>query len=208
MMNEKKQTQVLKYQISKWLLLLSIMLNGTVLAESKPLSDCQQLAHLKIDNHISDSYTTRVSTKLIASSNDLPEYCQILGYISPAINFEIRLPIRNWNGKFYMTGCDGFCGKVDADKPNFFNAMNYGLKRHYAVSTMDSGHWGNSPIDARWAYNNRQAEIDWGYRAVHETAIVTKITDHSLLSRKTKTRLFPRLFNWWTHGHDGRLTLS
>ena len=52
--------------------------------------------------------------------------------------------------------------------------MNFGLRRKYAVSTMDSGHWGTSVLDGRWAYNNRLAEIDWGSRAVTETAKVTK----------------------------------
>lgn len=39
---------------------------------------------------------------------------------------------------------------------------------------MDTGHWGASLFDGRWAHNNRQAEIDFGHRAVHETARVTK----------------------------------
>ena len=41
-------------------------------------------------------------------------------------------------------------------------------------TTMDTGHWGLSvPTDAG-PYNNRLAEIDWGSRAVTETAKVTK----------------------------------
>lgn len=92
----------------------------------------------------------------------------------PAINFEARLPAANWNGKLYMAGCGGFCGTLDSDRPDFVNAMNFGLRRNYAVSTMDSGHWGASAVDGRWAWNNRLAEIDWGYRAVTETARATK----------------------------------
>ena len=73
-----------------------------------------------------------------------------------------------------MAGCGGFCGTLDSDRIGFTNAMNYGLRRNYAVSTMDAGHWGLSVLDGRWAYNNRIAEIDWGSRAVTETAKVTK----------------------------------
>ncbi len=75
----------------------------------------------------------------------------MLGYVRPAINFVARLPTRGWNGKFYMAGCGGLCGTVDADRPGFTNAMNHGLRRNYTVSTMDSGHWGLSSVDARWA---------------------------------------------------------
>jgi feruloyl esterase len=63
----------------------------------------------------------------------------VLGYVRPAINFEIRLPSENWNGKFYMAGCGAWCGKVEADRPGFTNAPNHGLRRNYATSTMDGG---------------------------------------------------------------------
>jgi hypothetical protein len=70
-------------------------------------------------------------------------------YVRPAINFEIRLPTADWNGKFYMAGCGGFCGTLDSDRVGFTNAMNYGLRRNYVVSTTDFGHWGTSVLDGR-----------------------------------------------------------
>jgi feruloyl esterase len=73
-----------------------------------------------------------------------------------------------------MAGCGGFCGKLLSDAPGFTNAMNYGLRRNYAVATMDSGHWGTGAVDARWAYNNPVGEVDWGQRAVTETTRVAK----------------------------------
>ena len=110
-----------------------------------------------------------LSASIVSAEGDFPEYIRVLGYIRPAINFQIRLPTSGWNGKFYMAGCGGYCGRL-----GYVNDINYGLKRHYAVSTMDSGHWGENAFDGRWAYHDLQAEIDWGYRAVHETARVTK----------------------------------
>ncbi len=117
---------------------------------------------------------TITTAKITAADGELPEFCKVVGIIQPAINFEARLPTQDWNGKFYMAGCGGFCGKVGSDTKRFLNAMNYGLRRNYAVSTMDSGHSGSWAADADWAHNNRQAEVDWGYRAVHETANITK----------------------------------
>ena len=130
---------------------------------------CEILEDLKIkDAHI-------LSASVVTDDSDLPQYCRVIGYVLPAINFEIRLPLEQWNGKFYMTGCGGFCGSVGSDNKRFFLGMNYGLYRNYAVSTMDAGHWGDGVWDCRWAYNNRIAEIDWSYRAVHETARVSKL---------------------------------
>jgi tannase/feruloyl esterase len=148
-------------------ILAATAIPGTVHAQT-PLA-CESLAGLKIDN------VNLLSATRVGGTADLPSHCRILGFVRPAINFDIRLPTQNWNGKFFMAGCGGFCGTLDSDRVGFTNAMNYGLRRNYAVSTMDSGHWGLSVLDGRWAYNNRIAEIDWGSRAVTETAKVTKV---------------------------------
>jgi len=140
---------------------------ATVSGSRKASEACRALADLRIED------TNLLSAAAVPAGHDLPEYCRVLGYVRPAINFEIRLPTSSWNGKFYMAGCGGFCGKLESDNTRI-NAINIGLKRNYAVSTTDGGHWGETLSDGRWAYHNRQAEIDWGYRAVHETARVTK----------------------------------
>jgi hypothetical protein len=62
------------------------------------------------------------------------------GLRSTRDQFDIRLPAQNWNGKFFMAGCGGFCGTLDSDRFGFTSAINYGLRRNYAVSTMDAGH--------------------------------------------------------------------
>src|SRR5215213_931031 len=87
--------------------------------------DCAALANLKIDN------TNLLSAAEVPADGDLSAYCRVLGYVRPAINFEIKLPLQTWNGKFYMVGCGGFCGTVNS------NAMNFGLRRNYAVSASD-----------------------------------------------------------------------
>ena len=53
--------------------------------------------------------------------------------------------------------------------------MNFGLRRNYAVSVSDSGHWGTSATDPRWAMNNPVAVMDFAQRSVPETARVSKI---------------------------------
>ena len=124
---------------------------------------CGALANLRIED------TNLLSATLVPAAGDVPEYCRVLGSVRPAINFEIRLPTANWNGKFYMAGCGGACGMLRNDS-DFKRA----LLRQYAVSITDGGHRAENIFDSRWAYHNRPAEIDYGYRAVHETARATK----------------------------------
>jgi len=156
------------------------------IAQRAGAQDCPALADLRIED------TNLLSAAVVPASEDLPEYCRVLGYVRPAINFEIRLPTADWNGKFYMAGCGGYCGTLESENPSsqFINSINYGLRRGYAVSTMDGGHWGENLFDGRWAYHDRQAEIDWAYRAVHETARVTKILIETFYDRAPEKSYF------------------
>jgi feruloyl esterase len=141
---------------------------GSALAQDDAGARCATLADMKIEQ------TNLLSASVVAAGEGLPAYCRVLGYVRPAVNFEIRLPLEGWNQKFYMAGCGGFCGTLDSDRKGFINAINYALKRNYAVSTMDSGHWGANVLDGRWARDNPVAEADWGWRAVKETTRVSK----------------------------------
>ena len=145
-----------------------IMSAGISAAHADGAESCSALADLRLPN------TNLLSATTVTDRDDLPAFCSVIGYVRPAINFEVRLPLSDWNGGFYMAGCGGFCGTLGSDSPNFINAMNPGLARGYAVSTMDGGHWGTGSTDARWAYHDRLAEVDWGDRAVRETANVSK----------------------------------
>ena len=144
------------------------LLGAGIATDAAAQADCGALAGLRIEN------VNLLSAALVPAKDGLPEHCRVLGYVRPAVNFEVRLPAQGWNGKFYMAGCGGFCGTLDSDRPGFVNAMNHGLKRGYAAAATDSGHWGASVVDARWAWNNRLAEIDWGWRGVAETTRAAK----------------------------------
>jgi feruloyl esterase len=84
---------------------------------------------------------------------------------------------------------------VDSDSKNFYLGMNYGLRRNYAVSTMDAGHSGESIADGRWAMNNRVAEVAWAYRAVHETARISKLAIEAFYGREPEKSYFNRCSN-------------
>ncbi|MDR8393535.1 tannase/feruloyl esterase family alpha/beta hydrolase [Aliifodinibius sp. S!AR15-10] len=168
---------------STFLVLLFVLFLVIPVGQSAFGQDCTSLADLRIED------TNLLSATVVPASEDLPEYCRVLGYVRPAINFEVRLPTSQWNGKFFMAGCGGFCGKLESNNSRI-NAMNIGLKRNYAASTTDAGHWGETVFDGRWGLHNRVAEIDYGYRAVHETARVTKNIIESYYGNTAKYSYF------------------
>jgi hypothetical protein len=59
----------------------------------------------------------------------------VLGYVAPQNKFELRLPLpAQWNGRFHLTPCAGFCGAVNG------NACSFTLARGYASITGNGGH--------------------------------------------------------------------
>jgi feruloyl esterase len=99
------------------------------------------------------------------ADDDLPEYCRVEGVISPTVGFLLRMPTRNWNGKFMMGGCGGPCGNYLEDR------IDPALVRNYAVVDTDMGHKGSGWL---FGYNNLQGQIDFAYRSTHLTAVVAK----------------------------------
>ena len=118
-------------------------------------------------SRIEDAPTQITAARLVETKGD-PVYCQVQGYVSPQVGFEIRLPVDNWNGKFMETGCAAACGTVMINWlcPSL-------LRKGYACIASDMGH--EAQIEnGLWAYNNLDAQTDWGYRAAHVTALAGK----------------------------------
>ena len=120
----------------------------------------------------------------------LPDYCRVQGYVRPAINFELRLPVSSWNGKFFMAGCGGFCGQIHAERLDHSNGINVALARNYAAVTTDAGHWSEHEADGVWAYNNRAAERDWAWRVIPEVARAAKTIVRSYYGRQEEHSYF------------------
>lgn len=87
---------------------------------------------------------------------DLPAFCQLEGRIDGRVGFVMRLPAVDWNGKFAVTGCGGFCGSLHPEKPGYSNSINESLKLGYAVIQTDGGHQAES-WDTDWALSDDTA---------------------------------------------------
>ena len=92
-------------------------------------------------------------------------FCRLEGVIGNEIAFELYLPA-NWNGRFLMSGNGGFAGSFQN------NLVDY-VSQGYAVASTNTGHTG-SPIQAEWALNNMERQLNFGHLAVHRTTVVAK----------------------------------
>jgi feruloyl esterase len=116
---------------------------------------------------VEDAPSQVTAAKVVPTTDDVPSFCQIKGYSTPRIGFELNLPVENWNGKFLYHGCFGVCGVI------FTVACNEALTRGYACVLGDTGH-ASSASDGKWAYGDIQAKFDFGLRATHVTTLIGK----------------------------------
>lgn len=134
-----------------------------------PVNRCHALTSADLSD-LQDAPTKITQARWVEAQGDDPAYCEVQGYVSPNINVEMRLPGRTWNGKFMKAGCGGFCGNASAMMESICSG---GVRKGYACITSDMGHRSTSQ-DGIWAYNNLQAKLDWGVRAVHVVTLAGK----------------------------------
>jgi feruloyl esterase len=101
----------------------------------------------------------------------LPAFCRVQLTLTPSsdsdIKSELWLPLNGWNGKFQQVGNGAWAGSIQ------YGALAEALKRGYAAASSDAGHTGT---DASFAMGHPEKLKDFGYRAVHETAVQSKQT--------------------------------
>ena len=136
-------------------------------------ADCSGLKDLKLaDTSITLAQTVTSGDLKIkgtqAPIRNLPAFCRVAGLIRPTsdseIRFEVWLPEQGWNGRYLGVGNGGFAGSI-----GYQQFAGY-LKRGFAVAGSDAGHQAES-TDASWAYGHPEKVKDFGWRAVHLTAV-------------------------------------
>jgi hypothetical protein len=109
------------------------------------------------------------SGAVVLAASPIKRYCQVLGYVAPQNKFELRLPLPSqWNKKFHLSPCAGFCGGVNG------NACNATLARGYASVTGNGGHDGPGGFDGVWAANSPSLQEDFAWRHNHVITVAAK----------------------------------
>jgi hypothetical protein len=144
---------------------------------------CEKLSSVEFSN-IVDAPTQISKAAIVSGYGRTPSYCLVQGYVAPQIGFELRLPSSGWNGKFLEVGDGGWGGEM------FTFLCDGPLRKGYACIASDMGHKGGTE-QALWAADNLQAQIDFGYRATHVTALAGKAIVESYYSRTpSKSMMF------------------
>ena len=116
---------------------------------------------------------------------NLPSFCRVAATIRPSpdsdIRIEVWLPTSGWNGKFQGVGNGGYAGSLN------LAGVAGAIQQGYASATTDTGHQGG---DARWALGHPEKVIDFGWRAIHETAVAGKAITKAFYGQAPKRSYF------------------
>jgi len=153
---------------------LSLFMSGRASA-----STCAELRAIKIPSTIITSamdvpagrFTPTYQTppaKIYSAT--VPAFCRVIGVTHPVpestIGFEVWLPLpAAWNHRIEGVGTGAYLGRVS------YGSLEDAIALGYAVSSTDTGHTGG---DLKFVVGHPERMIDWGNRAIHETALATK----------------------------------
>jgi feruloyl esterase len=137
---------------------------------------CEKLAELKLPH-------TAIQSALLVPAGEfslgagrgsipVPERCVVKAVGRPSSDSEIRievwLPASGWNSRYQQAGNGGWAGGIPS------GALAQAVRRGYAAAGTDDGHKSDGTISAAWAIGHPEKLIDFGYRALGETAATAK----------------------------------
>jgi len=135
---------------------------------------------------IQDAPTQLTAAHMVAAAGEVPPHCTVEGYVAPGVGFRIRLPGQtDWNGKFSHMAPGGYGGSLEV----MTTWCDDALRRGYACITQNTGHRGVGH-DATWAYNNLQAEFDYGIRAANVATLAGKAITEAFYGAAPKFSYF------------------
>jgi hypothetical protein len=155
------------------------------LATVVPVMGCADVTGLKLDG-VADAPVTLTAATVVSTGAPAP-YCEVRGTIAPANTIVVRLPVNGWTQRYVQTGCGGLCGNANISYAQASTCPPV-ADGTVASATTDMGHQGQP--DGSWAVGNPQAQIDFAYRGVHETAVVTKAIINAFYGRKAAYSYF------------------
>lgn len=140
-----------------------------LLSAVAPVAECGNLAAADIGAAV--GAPTHITSAVAVENGKPAPYCDVKGYVEPAIKFEVRLPLAGWTQRFVQTGCGGLCGQLNIRLGNDEGCLP-STHGELALASTDMGHSGG--MDGQFGEKDYQLRIDFAYRGVHSTTLAAK----------------------------------
>lgn len=156
---------------------LAVLVGMELLVLASPLhaqtAQCEALLGADF-SELEDAPAKVITAKVVVGAADLPSYCEVVGYAWRNVQFRVRMPVTDWNGKLAVFGTGGQAGDFMADDPTSpLSWSGSALRQGFATAAHNGGHV-SSQTDAQWAYQNESALLDYGFRAPHVAGLAAR----------------------------------
>jgi len=137
-----------------------------------PRMDCKALV-LPVAQQVDDIVYRLLSAVVKPADEGQPAVCLVKGYTAPQTEFELRLPLSGYAGRYLQGGCGGMCGVIGQDiTPRCSNAhLQAGS---FAVAFNNGGHHSAGIGDGAWAVGAPELREQFAHKATHATALASK----------------------------------
>lgn len=149
-------------------------------------ASCEALSAIKLDGFEIVSARTqpagiapegvKADSKELAA---LPEFCRVIGRARPEqgsdILFEVWLPAQGWAGRILGAGNGAFAGSIS------YGPLAAAVRGGEVGTSTNTGH---TTADAAWGRGRPQLVRDFGYHAIHLTAIAGKTLSEAFYGRQ------------------------
>ncbi len=123
------------------------------------------------------------------ATGDRAGFCLVKGYTSPQTEFELRLPLTGYTGRFLQGGCGGMCGVIgDSITPKCSNAHAFGGA--FAVAFNNGGHHSAGIGDGTWAVADPELRAQFAHKATHAVALASKALIAAFYGKPPETSYF------------------
>lgn len=152
---------------------------GSTGSTIRPVRGCAEL----VGDYALPGAPTHVTSAEVRENPGEPRDCLVVGHVEPAVEFQLKLPLDTYSGRYLQLGCHGLCGAyLGIPFPEPVCAPHGG---DVAVAATNDGHVGrdpNNPVpnpfvqitDGTWAANDQAAREDYFYRAPHVVSLAAK----------------------------------
>jgi len=156
---------------------VTVAINGEVAARQAALSvaitpvvSCASLAAMDFSQAAPGSPTQITSATTITENG--ASYCDVQGIQPPQLQFDLRLPVSTWTGRYVQEGCGGYCGAVSPGAPQAATNCPAVTGNELALATDNEGHTG-SGFDALFGWDPGM-RVSYAYSSEHDLDLAAK----------------------------------
>jgi feruloyl esterase len=135
-----------------------------------PAISCAQLAASDFASVVPGA-PTEVTSAQVTQYNGA-SFCDVQGVQPPQLQFDLKLPVSTWTGRYLQSGCGGYCGGVGSVAPQAATGCPAVTGNELALATDNEGHSG-SGFNALFGYDPGM-RVSYAYSSEHNLELAAR----------------------------------